>query len=120
MSAARGQRVLLTGASGGIGGAVARELAQRGYRLVLSGRNERALVELATPLRLSGATVDVVEGDLLEAGGAARIVERSLAADPALDLVINAAGASHFGGSRTRPTRCSSACGAPTCWRPCA
>jgi uncharacterized protein len=47
-------RVLLTGASGGIGPAIARALAQRGARLVLSGRRLEALDPLAREL---GATV---------------------------------------------------------------
>jgi short-subunit dehydrogenase len=45
-----GARILLTGASGGLGSAIARELARRGATLVLSGRRESALWELATEL----------------------------------------------------------------------
>jgi short-subunit dehydrogenase len=42
-----GSTVLLTGASGGLGQAIARELARRGARLVLTARNEAVLSELA-------------------------------------------------------------------------
>ncbi len=90
-------RCLLTGASGGIGRAVAHELSRRKVDLVLSGRNEPALVELATELRLAGGRVEVVCGDLLDAAGARGIVSRTLACDPVLDLVVNCAGTMHFG-----------------------
>jgi short-subunit dehydrogenase len=45
-----GKRVLLTGATGGLGRAMARALAERGARLVLSARQADALEELATSL----------------------------------------------------------------------
>ena len=48
-----GARVLLTGASGGLGEAIARALAERGARLVLTGRRAEALEALALEL---GAT----------------------------------------------------------------
>ncbi len=43
----RGSRVLLTGASGGLGAAIARELSRRGAHLVLTARSESVLEELA-------------------------------------------------------------------------
>lgn len=45
-----GQKILLTGASGGIGQAIAKELDSRGARLCISGTRESALHELATSL----------------------------------------------------------------------
>jgi short-subunit dehydrogenase len=97
------RRCLLTGASGGIGRAVARELSRHKARLVLSGRNERGLVELATELRLAGGRVDVVCGDLLAPDGPRNIVAQVLAQDPSLDLVVNCAGAMHFGNFESTP-----------------
>jgi short-subunit dehydrogenase len=97
------RRCLLTGASGGIGRAVARELSRRKVDLVLSGRNERALVELATELRLIGGRVEVICGDLLSPSGPRDIVTRTLASDPVLDMVVNCAGAMHFGNFETTP-----------------
>jgi len=97
------RRCLLTGASGGIGRAVARELSRRHVHLVLSGRNERALVELATELRLAGGQVEVICGDLLSPSGPRSIVTQTLENDPVLDMVVNCAGVMHFGNFETTP-----------------
>ena len=57
--------VLVTGASSGIGAAIARALAARGYPTLLVARREEALTELATELRgLSGLTSEVHAADL--------------------------------------------------------
>lgn len=94
---------LLTGASGGIGRAVALELARRGVRLVLSGRRHESLTELSTEIALHGGSAKVVVGDLLDAGGAERVVQRALELEPALDMLINCAGTSHFGTFESTP-----------------
>ncbi len=70
-----GKRVLLTGATGGLGAAMARELALQGAVLVLSGRNEVQLNALAA--ELAGAGHAVQPADLAEAGAAERLVERA-------------------------------------------
>lgn len=97
------RRCLLTGASGGIGRAVALELARRGVRLVLSGRNHAALAALSTDIGLRGGHAEVVIGDLLAPQGAEQVLAQALALDPKLDVVINCAGASHFGNFETTP-----------------
>jgi len=91
------RRCLLTGASGGIGRALAQELSRRKVTLVLSGRDEPALAALATELRLAGGSVSVASGDLLCADGPERILARALEHDDRLDLLVNCAGANHFG-----------------------
>jgi len=55
----RGSTVLLTGATGGIGQAVARELRRQGAELVLSGRNEDLLHELARELDARALRADL-------------------------------------------------------------
>jgi uncharacterized protein len=55
-----GQRVLLTGATGGLGRAIAQALHDRGAYLLLSGRNEQALAELVEEL----GTADALAADL--------------------------------------------------------
>ena len=46
-----GKVALITGATGGLGAACARELAQEGAKLFLTARTENALVDLAESLR---------------------------------------------------------------------
>jgi short-subunit dehydrogenase len=69
-----GTRVLVTGASGGIGQAVARALHGRGARVLLSGRRAEVLDELATEL---GGDTEVLEADLAERAGAVSLAERA-------------------------------------------
>ena len=56
-----GARVLLTGATGGLGHAIARELAGRGARLVLTGRRADILEPLAAELQAELRTVDLAD-----------------------------------------------------------
>jgi short-subunit dehydrogenase len=67
-----GATVLLTGATGGLGQAIAQELAKRGAALVLSGRRADALEQLAAELPGSGHIT--VPADLAQAGAAAKLV----------------------------------------------
>jgi short-subunit dehydrogenase len=80
-----GSRVLLTGASGGIGRAIAHALAGQGAHVLLSGRRADVLDELRRELP-SGAA-ECVPADLTDAGGAAALAE---AAGPVDVLVANA------------------------------
>jgi short-subunit dehydrogenase len=57
----KGARVLLTGASGGLGEAIARALAAEGAELVLSGRREDALQALAGELGARALACDLAE-----------------------------------------------------------
>ncbi len=59
----RGARVLLTGATGGLGQAIAGELAGRGAKLVLTGRNSEVLEQLAASLGGEALTVDLAARD---------------------------------------------------------
>jgi short-subunit dehydrogenase len=78
--------VLVTGATGGIGGAIARALDARGARLVLTGRREQQLAELRASL--GEERVELVPLDLAEPDGPARLAE---AAGAVGVLVANAA-----------------------------
>jgi short-subunit dehydrogenase len=70
--------VLLTGASGGIGNAIARALHGRGASLVLTGRRADALDSLRSEL---GERVEVVPADLAEMDQADALVERAAEVD---------------------------------------
>lgn len=78
--------MLVTGATGGIGGAIARALHARGARLVLTGRREQQLAELRASL--GEERVELVPLDLAEPDGPARLAEAAGAVDV---LVANAA-----------------------------
>ena len=56
-----GARVLLTGATGGLGQAIARELASRGARMVLTGRKTEVLEPLAEELAAEAVAVDLAD-----------------------------------------------------------
>jgi short-subunit dehydrogenase len=63
MTEIRGMTILLTGASGGIGQAIARTLAGRGGRLVLTGRRADVLEPLAQEVGGSALAVDLADRD---------------------------------------------------------
>jgi hypothetical protein len=82
----------VTGASSGIGAAFAKRLARDGRELILVARSLERLEELAKELRERyGHAVTVVAADLTQPSDLHR-VERVIAGDPALDLLVNNAG----------------------------
>ncbi len=81
------KRALVTGASGGIGSAIARQLHQQGAHVILSGRRREALDALATEL---GDRCSVVVADLGAADGTAALL--AAAEKNGLDILINNAG----------------------------
>lgn len=90
MTELRGATGLLTGATGGLGPAVARALASEGVRLVLSGRDEAALAELAGELAAEEATAPVyVAADLRSRDAVSTLVGRAEDAAGPLDLLIH-------------------------------
>jgi len=84
-----GKRALVTGASGAIGGAIARTLHAQGAAVVLSGTRREALDSLAGEL---GGNAHVVPCDLSIADEVASLIERSEAALGELDILVNNAG----------------------------
>jgi short-subunit dehydrogenase len=83
-----GKRVLLSGASGGLGRAIAAQLASQGARLVLSSRRRKELEELARSLPGGARRHEVIVADLAESGAAEKLVRDSGDLD---GLVANAA-----------------------------
>ncbi|WP_237067532.1 SDR family oxidoreductase [Microbulbifer guangxiensis] len=86
--------VLLTGASGGLGHAIARLLAEQGDRLLLQGRNADRLEQLRCSLANPGRH-RVLAADLLESAGRRELVQMCRG-ESGLDVLINNAGISRF------------------------
>jgi NAD(P)-dependent dehydrogenase (short-subunit alcohol dehydrogenase family) len=72
-----GRTALLTGATGGLGRAIATALAARGARLILSSRKAEELVKVARSLPGGGHTPLV--SDLAEDGAALALLDQALA-----------------------------------------
>jgi short-subunit dehydrogenase len=70
-----GRRALVTGATGGIGRAIARALHERGAHVVLTGRREKVLQELVRDL--GGNRAEALPADLSSADEARALVERA-------------------------------------------
>jgi len=86
--------VLLTGASQGIGRALALALAARNARVALVARTKAKLEEVATECRAIGGDVEVVVADVTEPAQCERGVEQTLERFSRIDALINNAGIS--------------------------
>ena len=84
---------LITGGTSGIGAAFARQLAARGYDLVLVARNEERLAASASELyAATGIHVETIAADLAVRSDVVRVAARIEDADRPIDLLINNAG----------------------------
>ena len=84
-----GRKALVTGATGGIGGAIARALHAQGAVVTLSGTRRAALDEAASAL---GERVHAVEADLSAKDSVEALVPAAEAAMGGLDILVNNAG----------------------------
>jgi short-subunit dehydrogenase len=83
---------LVTGASGGIGAALAKELAGHGHDLVLAARTLAPMEALAAELRAAGAAATVIAADLAKPGAAASLAHHVASRGLSVDVLVNNAG----------------------------
>ncbi|MBR5514747.1 MAG: SDR family oxidoreductase [Clostridia bacterium] len=78
---------IITGAGGGIGSAIAESLFEKGFRLVLMGRNEEKLKKTA-----NGRDCLILPGDICDDNYIKETVEKTIEVYGGIDIVINNAG----------------------------
>jgi short-subunit dehydrogenase len=92
-----GKWALVTGASSGIGAALARELAKHGAKLILTARRLDRLEKLAAELTAKGTEVRIVTADLNDPATPQKIYDATEGADISVDVLINNAGLGQYG-----------------------
>ena len=88
----KGHIALVTGASRGIGTLIAREIANQGGHVVLTGRSATELQAVASELAAAGADVSLIPADLMQPGAAENLVETIERQRGGIDLLVNNAG----------------------------
>ena len=83
---------IVTGASGGIGSAICKELAELKMNLVITGRKKDALDSLAEDLQKAGAKVLVLDGDITDSVFVKSLPKAAEEHFQGLDVLVNCAG----------------------------
>jgi len=90
-----GKNILITGATGGLGSALVRRLAESDAHLILSARSDTALAELVSYLP-EGTRTSTFTADLSQPGEARRLAEEALKTAGSVDVLFNNAGIGYF------------------------
>jgi uncharacterized protein len=93
----RDKWALVTGASAGIGVALARELSKHGAKLILTARRQDRLEKLAGEFSASGTETRILVADLNDPAAPQQIYDATEGAGITVDILINNAGLGQFG-----------------------
>jgi NAD(P)-dependent dehydrogenase (short-subunit alcohol dehydrogenase family) len=85
----RGTSILITGASRGLGAALARELGRAGHRLALVARGGEALAAVAAEIRAAGGEAHALPGDVGDKRDAHRLAGAAAALIGPIDVVVH-------------------------------
>jgi NAD(P)-dependent dehydrogenase (short-subunit alcohol dehydrogenase family) len=88
----KGKRALVTGASSGIGEAIAKALGREGASVVVHGRRSVEAQRVAAEIVKGGSQAKVVLGDLTDDAQGSRIVKEAQEAFGGIDILVNNAG----------------------------
>ncbi len=94
MSSFFGKVIIITGASEGIGRALALTLASQKPKLVLAARNEERLKDLASECERVGASVTVIPTDVAEYSSCEQLILKTVKTYGVIDVLVNNAGMS--------------------------
>ena len=103
-----GRTAIVTGASSGIGRAIAETLGKAGAHVVLAGRTKDAMETSREQIEQAGGSAAVVTVDMRDPAQVQRLVDDAVEATGRLDIMVNNAGLSH---------PASIIDGDPECWR---
>ena len=98
-----GRWALVTGASAGIGAALARELAAHGAKLILTARRKDRLELLAAEFAAKGTEVRIIVADLNDPAAPQQIYDSTEGAGLTVDILINNAGLGQYGSFHLSP-----------------
>ena len=91
-----GARVVITGASSGIGAAAARAFADRGAEVVLLARSQAGLEAVAQSIRARGGTAHTYPVDLSDLDAVGRVADGILSDRGTVDVLVNNAGSGRW------------------------
>lgn len=100
-----GSRVLVTGASSGIGREIARQLTRLGARAVVTARRAERLQQLAEQIVAAGGSARAVAGDITDPEFRQQVLDTAVQHYGGLDVLVNNAGLGAIGPFKTAEPR---------------